>query len=88
MLNEQQLEAKSAARDHYTYVPRLEGMKQGIDVSQLPQLRPGIAGYGITDETVRIYVLDEKTDFKIPDALCDLRTEILLTSGFKVAQLP
>lgn len=86
MLGAEQLEAKNAARELCTYGPRMEGAKAGRNVQDLPRLRHGVAGYGIAGETVRIYVLDEKPDVDIPIALGDLRTQILVTSGFNILQ--
>ena len=86
MLNSYQLEAKYAARNLFTYGPRIEGARKGLSVQHLPRLRRGIAGYGIAGETVRIYVLDETPDVDIPDSIADLSTEAVMTTGFAISK--
>ena len=84
MLTQQQLSAKTAARSLCTYGARLTAEREHLPADDLPRLQPGIAGYGVAGDTVRIYTLADGPTEDIPDELEGLRTETISTSGFRL----
>lgn len=92
MLTPQQAAAKEAAHDLFEYAVRLEGRELGLadeHLDVLPRFVPGIAGIGIAEDVLRLYVLaDPEPDVDIPEQISQLNVQIVETTGFTPLPLP
>ena len=87
MLSAQQTAAKEAAHRRFDYPARTTAQEQGHleHLDELPRFTRGVEGIGISDEVIRIYILEGDDDVvEIPTEIEGLRTERVLTTGFRI----
>lgn len=87
MLTAQQAAAKKAAHSRFDYPARVAAQYQGAlkGRDDLPRFTQGIEGIGISDDSIRVYILrghDEAVE--IPSEFEGLRTECISTAGFGI----
>ncbi len=85
MLSAQQVAAKDEARRRFDYPTRITAEKCGYrGRDEFPRFRHGVAGIGIADGILRIYVLEELADdLEAPAEIEGLRTERVVMAGFR-----
>ena len=78
MPTEYELEAKQAARAHFG-LPSIQAFTEGHE-----QPPPQIAGIGIGDNVIRVYMLIDYDNLDIPDNFNSIPTQLVKTTGFHI----